>query len=69
MLDYYAVCSNPDCSFKKSNDDNAIRFCPLCGSKAITECPHCHMPINERGIFCIHCGKNLKEPVQQEGAE
>lgn len=69
MSKSYVICSNTDCSFNKTNEHYSIKFCPLCGSMTFNECPHCNMPILERGDFCTYCGKNLKEPVKHDEDE
>lgn len=69
MSRFYVICSKPDCVFNKTDEYRSIKFCPLCGSIALKECPHCHMPITERGEFCSYCGRNLKEPAQHEEEE
>jgi transcriptional regulator with XRE-family HTH domain len=45
------------------------KFCPYCGKKLISACPKCKEPIlidDPQQIHCVHCGKQLFEPITEE---
>lgn len=47
-----------DCGTKLRGEKE---YCYKCGSIQIKSCPHCQKKTHAHGIYCIHCGKNLKD--------
>lgn len=45
--------------------DQAIKFCPECGTKVWikpTKCPKCIKSVSNDDKFCQNCGENLEPP-------
>ena len=45
-----------------------VNFCPVCGSKAISQCPDCGHPFSFGvEVFCSQCGVRLRPGPDQAG--
>jgi hypothetical protein len=62
-LDNVALCPNPKCGYNKKVPWDA-KGCPLCGSELMLSCPHCLHTIEDAGIFCMFCLKQMKTQLK-----
>jgi rRNA maturation endonuclease Nob1 len=65
-INYYTTDTKPCITCGSRLEKNA-QFCRACGTKILTECPHCNAKVpNKTSRFCEKCGKSLVIPQSGE---
>ena len=62
----FGMCSNRACSSQYFEVNDVPKFCAVCGSPTLTECPECKKGLNtfkeqtQFPIYCEGCSRQLR---------